>query len=59
MPPALSERAAECGAFREATVVRHERGHVVPRLQGEVLVATRAFLAEMLRDADSAGRSAL
>jgi hypothetical protein len=59
VPPALSERAADCGAFREATVVRHERGHVVPRLQGEVLVATRAFLAEMLRDADSAGRSAL
>jgi pimeloyl-ACP methyl ester carboxylesterase len=46
LPPALSQRAAALPFFVHPVVVRHERGHVVPRLTGEALEQVRAFLTQ-------------
>ena len=46
MPPVMSERAA-AAFFSDPVIVRHERGHVVPRLTGEALKKVRGFLTSM------------
>ena len=61
LPPALSRRAASSLFFSSSSssssddnvttpvIVQHERGHVVPRLEGEKLEKVRAFLTLQLQ----------
>jgi len=48
IPPAMSDRASKMFVEERRTVMRHERGHVVPRLAGDNLESVRAFLQEQL-----------
>ena len=43
VPPAATEKLA--AAFVAPTVVRHARGHVVPKLEAEAQQQVEAFLA--------------
>lgn len=48
IPPAMSDRASKMFVEERRTVMRHERGHVIPRLAGDNLESVRAFLQEQL-----------
>ena len=48
IPPAMSDRASQMFVEERRAVIRHGRGHVVPRLDGDNLKSVRSWLQEQL-----------